>query len=88
MFLDETPLARVVRAVGGQVKAGDACGVSAAIVGRWIRQKHLPRTEYTGETDYATALANASQGRFTKEWILEECNPVNVKGKKKELVDG
>lgn len=88
MFLDETPLARVVRAVGGQVKAGDACGVSAAIVGRWIRQKHLPRTEYTGETNYAKALADASQGRFTEDWILEECNPVNVKGKKKELVDG
>lgn len=85
MFLDETPLARVVRAVGGQVKAGDACGVSAAIVGRWIRQKHLPRTEYTGETAYAEALAKASQGRFTQGWILAECNPVKVKGKKKEL---
>ncbi|MGD9698472.1 hypothetical protein [Acinetobacter sp.] len=85
MFLDETPLARVVRAVGGQVKAGDSCGVSAAIVGRWIRQKHLPRTEYTGETSYAEALAKASQGRFSKEWILAECNPVVVKGRKMEM---
>lgn len=88
MFLDETPLARVVRAVGGQVKAGGTCNVSAAIVGRWIRQKHLPRTEYTGETDYAGALAEATQGRFSREWILQECNPVKVKGpKRKELAD-
>ena len=85
MFLDETPLARVVRAVGGQVKAGGACGVSAAMVGKWIKQKHLPRTEYTGETTYAEALANASNGRFSRDWILEECNPANVKGRKIEM---
>ena len=82
MFLDETPLARVVRAIGGQVKAGEACGVSAAMVGKWIRQKHLPRTEYTKETDYSGALANASFGRFSKEWILEEAHPLKVKVKK------
>jgi len=79
MFLDETPLARVVRAIGGQVKAGAACGVSAAMVGRWIHQKHLPRTEYTGETNYAEALANASNGRFTQDWILEEAHPFKIK---------
>ncbi|UUS56281.1 helix-turn-helix domain-containing protein [Acinetobacter sp. YH16040_T] len=82
MFLDETPLARVVRAVGGQVKAGEACGVSAAMVGKWIRQKHLPRTEYTKETEYADALSKACAERFTKEWILEEAHPLKVKVKK------
>lgn len=89
MFLDETPLAKVVRAIKGkQAGAGAACGVTAAVIGRWIKQQHLPRTEYTGETEYAEALANASDGRFTKEWILHECNPVKVKGpKRKELAD-
>lgn len=82
MFLDETPLARVVRAIGGQAKAGEACGVSTAMVGKWIKQQHLPRTDYTGETNYAGALADASNGRFDREWILEEANPVNVKGPK------
>ncbi len=86
MFEDETPLARVVRSIEGrQVAAGVACGVTAAIVGRWIRQKHLPRTDYTGETDYAGALAKATEGRFDREWILEECNPVKIKGKKQQV---
>ena len=85
MFEDETPLARVVREIGGQVLAGAACDVTPAIIGRWIKKRHLPRTDYTGETDYAGALAVASGGKFDREWILAECNPVKVKGKKKEL---
>lgn len=80
MFLDETPLAKVVRAVEGkQAGAGKACGVTAAVVGRWIKQQHLPRTEYTGETSYAESLANATSGRFTKKWILLEAHPLKVK---------
>lgn len=83
MFSDETVLAKAVREIGGQVKAGEVCGVTAAVIGRWIRQQHLPRTEYTGETNYAEALADASGGLFTREYILEECNPAKVKNIKK-----
>lgn len=82
MFVNETPLAQVVREIGGQVKAGEACGVTAAVIGRWIKQQHLPRTDYTGETDYAGALSKATEGKFSREWILEQSNPVNVKGPK------
>lgn len=86
MFLDETPLARVVRSIKGKQRgAGEACGVTTAIIGRWIKQKHLPRTEYTGETHYAEALASATEGRFTKEWILEEAHPLKVKPPKQEV---
>ncbi|ENW90533.1 MULTISPECIES: hypothetical protein [Acinetobacter] len=85
MFEDETVLAKVVRKIGGQVKAGEACGVTAAVIGRWIKQQHLPRTDYTGETDYAGALAEASDFLFSREEILSECNPANVKGRKMEL---
>ncbi|MHA3063107.1 hypothetical protein [Acinetobacter sp. ANC 4641] len=85
MFLDETPLARVVRAIPNkQLGAGRACGVSTTLIGKWIKQQHLPRTEYTGETNYADALAKATGGRFTKEWILREAHPLKVKGLKKE----
>lgn len=80
MFLDETPLARVVRAIHKkQSGAGEACGVSTTIIGRWIKQQHLPRTEYTGETNYAEALASATNGRFSKQWILVEAHPLKVK---------
>jgi hypothetical protein len=85
MFENETILAKVVDACGGQVLAGAACGVTPSIIGRWIKQQHLPRTDYTGETDYAGALASASGGIYKRDWILQECNPVKIKGKKKEL---
>ena len=85
MFEDETVLASVVRKIGGQVKTGEACGVTAAVVGRWIKQQHLPRTDYTGETDYAGVLAEASGFLFSRDEILRECNPANVKGRKMEL---
>lgn len=78
-LLSETPLYRVVKAVGGQVKAGDVCGVSAAMVGKWIKRRCLPRTEYTGETDYAEKLATASNGAFSKDWILEYAHPLKLK---------
>lgn len=87
MFKNETPLAQVVDTIEGkQVGAGKACGVTPAIIGRWIKQQHLPRTEYTGETHYAEALAKvSSDSRFTKEWILEEAHPLKVKPPKQEV---
>lgn len=83
MFKNETPLAQVVDSIEGKsIGAGKACGVTPAIVCRWIKQKHLPRTDYTGETDYAGALSKATKGKFSRKWILAECNPLNVKGPK------
>lgn len=85
MFQDETPLAKVVRAIPGkQIGAGRACGVTPAVIGRWIRQQHLPRTEYTGETNYAEALSKATGGRYSKKWILAEAHPLKIKGPKRE----
>ncbi|WP_213073908.1 hypothetical protein [Acinetobacter wuhouensis] len=80
MFKNETPLALVVDAIEGkQSGAGEVCGVTAAVIGRWIKQQYLPRTEYTGETSYAESLANATAGRFSKDWILLEAHPLKVK---------
>jgi hypothetical protein len=51
--------------------ASDACGVTTRTVHNWIKNGCLPRTEYTGETHYAEALAAASGGLFTAAWLLE-----------------
>ena len=85
MFKNETPLAKVVDAIDGkQVGAGKACGVTASVIGRWIKQQCLPRTEYTGETNYAEALSIACGRKFSRKWILAEAHPLKVKGPKQE----
>lgn len=52
--------------------AAKACGVSVRAVYKWIDAGRLPRTDYTGETDYAHRLADLSGGAFTASWLLSE----------------
>lgn len=42
---------------GGMEEAAKACGVSVRALYKWSSRNSLPRTEYTGETQYADALA-------------------------------
>jgi len=52
--------------------AAKACGVSVRAVYKWIDAGRLPRTDYTGETNYARQLATAAEGAFSPEWLLSE----------------
>ncbi|AVI36025.1 hypothetical protein CSB68_0787 [Acinetobacter baumannii] len=38
----------------------------------------LPRTDYTGETNYAQILAEHSNGKVTQEWLLDKANPKHL----------
>jgi hypothetical protein len=38
---------------------------------KWINSGCLPRTDYTGETGYASKIAAASGGQFTENQILK-----------------
>lgn len=64
------PVAYAVRCVGGPVQAARICERSRQAVDKWIMKGRLPRTEYTGETQYAQKLAEASEGAFSAEWLL------------------
>ncbi|MCY1503021.1 hypothetical protein D9M68_371340 [compost metagenome] len=64
-----------VEAVGGPVAAAKACGVSRQAIDKWLAKGSLPRTDYTGETDHAKSLAEASGGKFTAEWLLAQAAP-------------
>jgi hypothetical protein len=64
-----------VEKVGGPVAAAKACGIRRQAVDKWLNKGSLPRTEYTGETDYARRLAEASGGQFSAAWLLAESAP-------------
>ncbi|HDL6967542.1 TPA: hypothetical protein PXM11_001837 [Yersinia enterocolitica] len=74
------PVQIAVDAVGGQTAAAKICGLSVVAVHKWTVKGRLPRTEYTGKTDYAKLLAHASCGQFSAEWLLEEANPDRLVG--------
>jgi len=61
--------------VGGPVAAAKACGIRRQAIDKWIAKGSLPRTDYTGETNYAEKLSEAAAGEFTAEWLLAEASP-------------
>lgn len=54
----------------GVVAIAKACGVSHQAVRKWERRGRLPRTEWTGETNYAERIAAAVDGAVTTEDLL------------------
>lgn len=63
-------LKEVVEKVGGVTAAAGICGVSPRAVYKWLAAGALPRTDYTGETAYAAALAKAAGDPFSAKKIL------------------
>lgn len=67
-----------IEKVGGPVAAAKVCGVRRQAVDKWISKGSLPRTDYTGETNYAQALAKAASERgesFDVTWLRENARP-------------
>ncbi|MCK2124811.1 hypothetical protein [Pseudomonas sp. PNPG3] len=72
-----------IESAGGPIAAAAACSVSRQSVDKWIAKARLPRTEYTGETSYAKALAKAAaeNGRpFDVAWLLANASPSKPAG--------
>lgn len=61
--------------IGGVKTASEICGVSPRAFYKWLDADALPRTDYTGETRYAELLAQASDGRYTADHLLEALRP-------------
>ena len=62
-------------AVGGRTKAASLLNRTYQAMKKMEDRGVLPRTEYTGETNYAKTLANNSGGKFTEAWLLKNANP-------------
>ncbi|TCJ96175.1 hypothetical protein EV694_1727 [Volucribacter psittacicida] len=53
------------------------CGITSRAVYKWRALNTLPRTDYTGETQYAEILALALNNGMTAEDIKQLANPAN-----------
>ncbi|WP_434627711.1 hypothetical protein [Pseudomonas sp. Z6-14] len=72
------PLRRSINAAGGVSAVALACGKTPRAIYKWLVADALPRTEYTGETQYAEKIAElaASNGKpFPSAWLLAEAHP-------------
>ncbi|MFY2513417.1 hypothetical protein ACNJ69_15280 [Acinetobacter soli] len=72
------PIQQAIEAVGGRTSAAALLGISYVAVRKMAEKGVLPRTDYTGETNYAQIFAEHSNGAMTKEWLLEKANPKNL----------
>ena len=49
--------------------------VSVRAVYKWMARDALPRTDYTGETDYAGAMSQLSNGKYSAVDIRDSGKP-------------
>lgn len=71
-------LAFAFHAAGGIGAAAKACGRSYQALNKWRQCACLPRTDYTGETDYAERLSKAARARgysLDANWLRAESSP-------------
>ncbi len=51
----------------GLGKLAAACGVTYQALRKWEKAGRLPRTDWTGETDYAASIETATCGQVTRQ---------------------
>jgi hypothetical protein len=71
-------IAFAFEAVGGIGAAAKVCNRSYQALNKWRLASSLPRTDYTGETQYAALLAIAAKKKgneFDAAWLLHASTP-------------
>ncbi|WP_102880241.1 hypothetical protein [Pseudomonas protegens] len=71
-------IAFAFEAVGGIGAAAKVCNRSYQALNKWRLAACLPRTDYTGETQYAQLLSMAAKKKgntFESAWLLSACTP-------------
>jgi DNA-binding transcriptional regulator YiaG len=66
-YIDSTGRKRLRR---GYPAIAHACGVSPQAVMGWERRERMPRTEMTGETNYASVIEKITKGRVVAVDLL------------------
>lgn len=66
----QTALEEARSIVGSFERLGAVCGTTGRAVRKWRDAGRLPRTEYSGETDYAARIEAATGGRVCASRLL------------------
>ncbi|MBM6928608.1 YdaS family helix-turn-helix protein [Parasutterella secunda] len=67
--MKENLISKAIEIVG-LCKLAQACGVRHQSIYRWVEKGSLPRTDWTGETDYASRIEEATKGAVTRAQLL------------------
>jgi hypothetical protein len=59
-----------IEEAGGPKTVGPKCGRTYQAALKWLNQGFLPRTEWTGQTDYAGIIERLCGGKYTKDQLL------------------
>ena len=66
--MNEVTFGHVIKSVRVSVVA-EVCGLTPKAIYKWIERGSLPRTEFTGETEYADKIAKASGCKYSAAQI-------------------
>jgi hypothetical protein len=67
--MDTNLITEAIELIGIHVLAA-ACGVSYQAVRKWEAAGRLPRTDWTGDTNYSEIIERLSKGRITQKALL------------------
>jgi hypothetical protein len=67
-------LEEAVKGAGGAQAVATACGLTYQAINKWIKFG-MPRTEYTGETQYALTISRMNGGRYSLGQLLPPKQP-------------
>ncbi|MDV7458262.1 hypothetical protein R4643_12310 [Acinetobacter baumannii] len=68
----------IINDAGGVSTVAFVVQLSERSVYKWIEKNCLPRSEYTGESNYSNSIAQLCEN-FNEQQILEIGNPRNLK---------
>lgn len=72
MIDEQTPVDKVIEFFGSKSKVAEITGVSRVAVGKWERNGYFPHTDYSGKTNHAYKLVEASNGHFNIQDLLPQ----------------
>lgn len=67
--MKENLISKAIEIVG-ICKLANACGVRYQSIYKWEAKGRVPRTDWTGETNYASRIEEATKGVITRDQLL------------------